>query len=880
MLDEPATSLGEAFTEYTFRTNIPTPLTPLVGREQEVETACMLLQRPEVRLLTFTGTGGIGKTRLSLQVATELRYDFPDGIFFISLASVAEPDLVVLVIAQTLGLGVAGERPLFVRLQEFLAEKRVLLLLDNFEQVLPAALYIVGLLTNCRQAKALVTSRSVLQVRGEHEFPVPPLVLPDAKQRESVEQVMQYPSVTLFIQRAMAIKPTFQLNDANIYIIAKLCIRLEGLPLAIELAAAHIKLLPPLTLLTRLEHRLQLLTGGAQDLPKRQQTLRNTIQWSYELLSPDEQRLFRSISIFTGGCTLEAIEMLLNRTQLTIQVLDGVAALMNKSLLLQSEQANGEPRLYMLETLREYGLECLVENGELETLHRIHVEYMLALAEQAELHLSGSEQALWLERLDREHDNLREALRWLTEQGEHELLLRLSTALYWFWSVRGHLGEGRQWLGRALLGSEHVSKAVRAKALNAAGALAYNEDEHEQGELLCGESLMLYRELGNAHGCAVSLYWLGQAACWTKHDYALATTHAEEALQLFEQVQETSGIADAILLLAFIAMNQGIYTEAIKRLEMGLALFQKSDDLWGVCYTLHYLGRVHFSIGDYEKAKLLLHECLPISKRIGYRGGIANVSDLLGRIALKHGDLVTARTLIEESLLLNRERGGNINIAMSLEHLAKVLFAESEYAAACTCYEESIQLLETANDKEQLAYSLEGLASALTAQGQAKWAAHLWGSAARLRQEIGTPMFPVDVPEYEHALDTAKTQLGNDVFLAAYTAGQAMTPTQVLSGQELSAKTTNLRNAIEVESPQQVNTPKNSSTEAIFNTGLTAREREVLRLIATGLTNPQIAKELHISTLTVNAHLRSIYNKLDVTSRSAATRYAVEHGLV
>jgi len=484
--------------------------------------------------------------------------------------------------------------------------------------------------------------------------------------------------------------------------------------------------LPPLALLARLEHRLPLLTGGAQDLPERQQTLRNTIRWSYELLSPDEQRLFRSIAIFTGGCTLDAVETLLRRVGLPIEVLAGVTALINKSLLRQIELANGEPRLYMLETLREYGLECLMENGELESMHRIHAEYMLALAEEAELHIAGSEQALWLERLDREHDNLREVLRWLLEQKKQELLLRLCATLYWFWLIRGHLGEGRQWLERALVGSEHVTKAVRAKALNAAGALAYNEDEHEQGELLCGASLLLYRELADIHGCAVSLYWLGQAACWTKHDYALAKTYAEEALPLFEETQDTSGVADVILLLAYVAMNQGMYAEALMRLEAGLALFQKADDLWGVCYTLYYLGRVHFSTGNYEHAKTLLNECLVSSRRIAYRGGIANITGLLGQIALKQSDLVTAHALIEESLLLNRERGGNINIAMSLAHLAKVLFAKGDDGSARRQYEESITLLKKVDDRGQFAFCLEGLAEVRTMQGQAERAAHLW----------------------------------------------------------------------------------------------------------------------------------------------------------
>lgn len=873
MLEDPA-SVGQASTEHIQNFTLPTPLTPLIGREQEVEAAYALLQQTEVRLLTFTGTGGIGKTRLSLQVAHELLHIFPDGIFFIPLASI-NADLVLIIIAQTLGLAVTSERPLFTRLQEFLAEKRLLLLLDNFEHVVVAAKHIVELMTHCLQVKVLVTSRSPLRVRGEYEFPVPPLVLPDPQRHEAVEIVALYPSVMLFVQRAEAIKPAFQLTNTNVHTIAQLCVRLDGLPLAIELAAAHIKVLPPLALLARLEHRLELLTGGAQDLPERQQTLRNTIRWSYELLSSDEQLLFRSISVFTGGCTFEAIEILLKNAHITIQLLNSVAALIDKSLLLQIEQASGEARLYMLETIREYGLECLIENGERDTFQHIHADYMLALAEEAEQHMGGFEQTVWLERLDREHDNLREALHWLLEQENYECLLRLSAALYWFWSVRGHLGEGRQWLQHALANSEHTTKVARAKALNAAGALAYNEDEHEQGELLCGESLALYRELGDEHGCAISLYWLGQAACWTKHDYILATTQAEEALRLFKQTHDTSGVADAILLLAYIAMNQGLYSAAIAHLQTGLAQFHKVNDLWGVSYTLHYLGRVHFSIGNYGQAQIFLEECLATSKSIGYRGGIAITLGLLGNIALKQNNRSMARVFIEECVVLSREAGGNINIAMALARLAKLTYLEGDYVTAHTLYEESLFFLEKSDDKEQLAVCMEGLAEVLTAQGQPEWAVQLWGATARIRQEIGTPIFPVDSADYKHAIETAHIHLGDASFLVAYKAGQAMTPTQAIAAQLQARRITDPLPLVEAE----FRAPTPPLTNLPAHTGLTEREREVLYLVTTGLTNSQIAKELSISTLTVNAHLRSIFHKLEVTSRSAATRYAIEHGL-
>jgi predicted ATPase/DNA-binding CsgD family transcriptional regulator len=869
MLDESASLVGDVAVEQTPNFILPTPLTPLVGREQEVKKACSLLQQPEVRLVTFTGTGGIGKTRLSTQVAHELLPAFPDGIFFVSLASLNEPDLVIVVIAQMLGLGVTSERPLFIRLQEFLAGKRLLLLLDNFEQVTPAAKHIVELLTTCPHVKALVTSRSVLRVRGEYEFAVPPLVLPDPQRSEAIEVSAQNPSIMLFVQRATAIRPSFQLTDANVSAIAQLCVRLDGLPLAIELAAAQSKVLSPPTLLARLEHRLDVLTSGAQDLPERQQTLRNTIRWSYELLSVNEQRLFRSLSVFGGGCDLEAIEVLLKDASIALPALDGVTSLLDKSLLLQRELPNGAIRFYMLETIREYGLECLAESEESKRISRIHADYMLALAEEAEQHINGSEQAVWLERLDREHDNLREALLWLLEQKDAERLLRLSAALYWFWSVRGHLGEGRSWLQRALANSEGATKAARAKVLHAAGALAYNEDEHEQSKLLCEESLALCREIGDAHGCAQSLYWLGQSACWTQHDYKKAMLYAQESLQLFEQTHDTNGVADALLLLAYITMNQGMYAEAIPHLQHGFSLFSEVNDLWGVSYTLHYLGRIHFSVGNFEQSHKFLEECLTVSRQIGYRGGRAHTLSLLGNIALKQNDLLTARALIEEGVALNREAGGNINISVSLAHLAKLTLKEGDYDVACALYKESLSFLEKVDDKEQLATCLEGLAEVLVAQRREEQAAQLLGNAAHIRQQIGTPIFPVDMPDYTRSLAQAKSSLGNVAFSTAFSAGQTMTVTQMLATQQ--------QGRITDASPTRSTFPLATPSLAVE---LTEREREVLSLVTTGLTNAQIARQLSISTLTVNAHLRSIYQKLGVTTRSAATRYAIEHHLV
>src|SRR5215469_1347237 len=414
--------------------SLPVSLTQLVGREQEVQTLHALLSRPDVRLLTLTGTAGVGKTRLALEVARNLVQDFADGVHLVSLAPLSDPALVIPTIAHRLGLTLSGPEPVLERLKISQRDKHRLLLLDNFEQVIQASTLLVELLEACPDLKLLVTSREVLRLRGEYQFAVPPLALPDKSHLSDAESLPHVAAVNLFLQRAQAIRPDFQLKTDNAATIAQICVRLDGLPLAIELAAARVKVLAPQALLARLNRRLHILTGGAHDLPLRQRTLRNTLAWSYELLTEEEQRLFRRLSIFVGGCTLEALEALCAALdEGTDQVLEGVSSLIDKSLLHQTEQEGEEPRLVMLETLREYGLECLAMQGEMESTQQAHAEYYLALAEQAEPHLKGAEQGRWFARLEQEHDNLRATLRWSLEpeKVEHrsEMALRLGAAL-------------------------------------------------------------------------------------------------------------------------------------------------------------------------------------------------------------------------------------------------------------------------------------------------------------------------------------------------------------------------------------------------------------------------------------------------------------------
>ncbi len=499
---------------------LPTYPTPFVGREVDVAAVCQRLQHSQVRLLTLTGPGGTGKTRLSVEVAAALRPAFADGVFFVSLAPIRNPDLITATIAHTLSIKETGSQPLLDALKAYLRDKQVLLVLDNFEHLLDAAPRVAQLLHAAPALRVLATSREVLHVYGEYAFPVPPLALPNAERLPSLAALSQYEAVRLFIERAQAVQPSFHVTNENAPAVAEICHRLDGLPLAIELAAARIRVLPPQALLARLEKRLPLLVGGARDLPHRQQTLRSTIDWSYNLLPEGEQLLFRRLGVFVGSRTLEAVEIVCSlEGDLPIDMLDGLQSLLDKNLLYQKHEVGGEPSFSMLETIWEYALERLEASGELETLQQQHANYYVALVEQAEPALKGPQQVAWLARLEAEHDNIRAALRWALDHGEMETAIRLCAAAWWFWYVHSHLSEGHGWLEQALARSTRVAPAARAKALNGAGVLAHNQADYERAVVLYTESLALQRELGDKRGIADALNNLGTIAL-DRGDYA------------------------------------------------------------------------------------------------------------------------------------------------------------------------------------------------------------------------------------------------------------------------------------------------------------------------------------------------------------------------
>lgn len=785
--------------EVNLRGQLPVPLTPLIGRDLELEQLANILKQPAVRLLTITGPGGVGKTRLSLQLAANLQ-PFFKAVYFVPLASLSNPDFLISAIAQELDIKESAEQPLVERLKVQLNKQPTLLILDNFEQLVSAATWLSDLLAACAQLKIVVSSRATLQLSGEQEFPLSPLSL------AGLANPQTSPALALLVQRLQAAKPTFSLNSSTLPVFVEICTRLNGLPLALELAAARLKLLPPDQFLARLDNQLNILTGGARDLPPRQQTLRASLDWSYNLLSGQERQIFGLLSVFRNGFTLDAaLEVCVSPELNETDVLEGLAALLNQSLLTNTEAPGHAPRYLMLEAIRQYGWEQLQTANQTELAQDRLCRWALHLVQLAGRYLwDGLEQVTWLNRLDDELPNLRLALAWAVQR-HPQIAVQLTSELAIFWDTRSYLVEGRQWLEQALAFAEQAAPIDRARLLFAASWL--------------------------------DLRW---------QHFALATERCQASLTLYRQLGDKVGELNNLLRLGWIFLVQGEIDSAFPPLQQALQLSQEVHNVYCQAAACSYLGL----------------------------------------LALTRQDLVQAVALCEESVKLCRESGSqNQFLGWALTSLGAVALFRLDLQVARTYFLESSAELAKVGDRNIMIYNLLGLAAIFLLQDQLESAIRLFGYAAAMLEQVGIPLLPLFRQPYEQAIHYTKTRVSaeryQEFWQQGYTASSLDMATLL---PDVLPPVTPLETAI-ASMPTLAGSVNSAVPTAVkpiakLPEGLTAREVDVLRLLAEGLTNHQIAQRLSLSPQTVGSYLRTIYSKLDINSRSAATRFVLEHNLL
>jgi non-specific serine/threonine protein kinase len=771
----PAQASAAATVRAGSRSNLPRPLTSFVGRERELADLQAALARS--RLLTLTGSGGVGKTRLAINVAGAVLNRFADGVRLVELAALRDPDFVVQTVVAAVELKEQPGKPLTQTLTEGLHERHLLLLLDNAEQLLdPCAQLTETILRQCPNVTVLVTTRERLGVPGELTYRVPSLAVPDPDAEVTWQRVASYESVRLFIERAQLHRPQFTLSDQNAPALANICRRLDGIPLAIELAAARVRSMSLEEIAQRLDQRFVLLTGGARTLPPRQRTLRAVIDWSFDLLNESESALFCALSSFAGGFTLDAVERVYAGDEMgTPGVLDLLTALVDKNLVLAEGRA-ATTRYRLLETMHDYAGEQLRARGTQARWHERHFAHFFAIAQEAETQLTGKEQQIWLERLETEHDNVRAALtRSTATGGDVESGLRMATAVGRFWLVRGYLAEGRAWLGKLLSAAPEADKAVRAKALNWCGVFAWKQGDYPAAAGFYEKSLPIRRELNDRGGVGAVLNNQGLLA-YEQGDYRAARTLHEESLAIDRELGDRWGVAVSLIHLGSLAMMQGDYPAARAMYEESLAMFRELGDRGHVANALRSLGNLCNEEDDQARARALHRESLAICRELGDRSGIARALYGLGVTARQEGNRSDARRLLEESLTIYRELGDREGTGSALNQLGHLAMTAGDHVSAQELHDESLAIRCELRERSGIAVSIEGIAALASLLGEHDRAALLWGAMEQLREHIGAPMGPSERDQRDRLVAAARTALADaSRFDRAWRKGRAMT---------------------------------------------------------------------------------------------------------